>query len=311
MFTKLSGRFKKGLSPSTKLLIVIIPSMIICYLYAYRPLRGLAYAFMEYKPGRSIMECEFVGLKYFRNLLMNPVQRREVWRVLRNTIAMSMIGVITSFLPAFVTVLLNEIKANSYKRLVQTIITIPNFVSWVIVYSAFYNILAPSSGLIARLLNQVGLLEGSFDLMTSADKGWLFMWLLGTWKGVGWGTVIYFAALSSIDTELYDAAAVDGAGRFHKMRYITIPCLMPTYVTLLVMSIGSFLSSDFDRALNFTNAFNRATVETLDLYVYETGLVGFDVSRGTAIGLFKSVVGIILMVFSNQLSKKVRGYTIF
>lgn len=303
--------YKKGLTPSTKLFIAMIPSVIICFLYCYKPLIGLGYAFVEYKPMVSIWESEFVGLKYFEKIFVNPVQRQEVFRVLKNTIVMSIIGISTSFLPLFVTLFLNEIASKRYKKLVQSAITVPHFVSWVIVYAAFYNLFAPSSGLISKLLTQSGMIKGNFELMTSAKYGWLFMWILGQWKGLGWSTIIYLSALSSVDQELYEAAEIDGAGRFQKMRYVSIPFLMPTFITLLIMSIGSFMNSDFDKIFNFANAFNMETVETLDLYVYNIGMVGFQISFGVAVGLAKSVVGLILMFFSNYLSKKVRGYTIF
>jgi len=311
MSIKLSGKNKKGLPASTKLFLPMIPSIIICYLFCYRPLVGLGYAFVDYKPLVSVWDSEFVGLKYFKQLVGNPIQKRELVRVLRNTIAMSIISNLTSFIPIFATLLLNEIRSKKYKKLVQTVITVPNFISWVIVYAAFYNILAPSSGLFSVLLNKWGIIDGSFNLMTDAKYGWLFMWILEVWKGLGWSTIIYFAALSSADPELYEAAEIDGAGRFQKMRYISFPVLLPTYITLLIMGIGSFLSSDFGKVFNFANAFNRSTVETLDLYVYKIGLVGFDFSLGTAVGLAKSIVGLMLMFFSNYLAKKIRGTAIF
>ena len=311
MLIRLRERLKKGLSPSTKLFLVILPSIIACFLYSYRPLVGLGYAFVEYKPRVSMWESEFVGLKYFKMMVMNQLRRRELLMVLRNTLAMNLIGWLTSLLPVITTLFLNEIRSKRYKKLVQSVITIPNFLSWVIIYAAVYNLLAPGSGMISNLLRDWGIIEGNFELMTSPKYGWLFMWILGTWKSMGWNTIIYFSALSSVDQELYEAAEIDGAGRFQKMRYISIPCLMPTYITLLIMSIGSFLGSDFERAFNFVNAFNRSTVETLDLYVYNIGLVGFNISLGTAIGLTKSVLGLILMFFSNYLSKKIRGYAIF
>ena len=311
MYMKIHKKLKNGLSPSVKLFIAMLPSIIICFLYNYKPLAGLGYAFFEYKPKVGLWDSEFVGLKYFEMLISNSIRRRELLMVLRNTIVMSTIGVLTSFLPMFVTLFLNEIRAKGYKRLVQSVITIPNFISWVIIYAAFFNLFSPSEGLVSVLLRNAGIIKGNFELMTSAKYGWFFMWVLGTWKGLGWNTIIYFSALSSVDQELYEAADLDGAGRFQKMYYVSLPFLMPTFITLLIMSIGSFLSSDFDRAFNFTNAFNRETVATLDLYVYEIGMKGLDISLGTAVGLAKSIVGLILLFFSNYLSKKIRGYTIF
>ena len=302
---------KKGLSPSTKLFLAILPSIIVCFLYSYRSFWGLGYAFVDYKLGRNMLECDFVGLKWFKSMFANAVKRREMFRILRNTVAMSTIGLVTSFVPMFVAVLLNEIPSKRCKRVTQSLITIPNFIGWVTVYATFYALLAPGSGIIAGILRNAGLIKGNFELMTSADYGWFFMWILGMWKSVGWSTIIYLSAISSIDQELYEAAEIDGAGRFQKMRYITVPLLMPTFITLVILSVGNFLSSDFDKIFVFSNAFNRSTVETIDLYVYDVGMVNGNYSFSTAVGLMKSIVGLGLMWFANTLSKKIRGQSLF
>ena len=252
-----------------------------------------------------------MGLKYFSSLISNGVKRREMIRILKNTLGMSAIGILTSYLPMFVAIFINEIPFNRYKKLAQTLITIPNFVGWVIVYAAFFNLFAPSGGLVSRLLREWHLIEGNFELMTSAEWGWAFMWILSNWKALGWSSIIYLSAISSIDQELYEAAGIDGAGRFQKMWYITIPSLMPTFVTLLVLSIGSILGSDFEKHLLFSNAFNRSTVETIDLYVYNVGIGTAAYSYTTAVGLLKSIVGLSLMFFANAISKKVRGTSLF
>lgn len=311
MYTRIRKRLKNGISPSMKLFIAILPSIIVCFLYSYRSFWGLGYAFVDFKLGRGLLECDFVGLKWFESMFANAVKRREMFRILKNTVAMSTIGLVTSFIPMFVAVLLNEIPLKRYKKMTQNLITVPNFIGWVTVYAAFYALLAPGSGVIATLLRANGIINGNFELMTSADYGWFFMWVLGTWKGTGWSTIIYLSAISSIDQELYEAAEIDGAGRFQKMRYITIPLLMPTYITLVILSIGSFLGSDFDKIFVFSNSFNRATVETIDLYVYEAGMVNGNYSFSTAVGLLKSVVGLGLMWFANVLSKKIRGQSLF
>ncbi len=311
MYNRIRKRWKKGLSPSTKLFIAILPSVIVCFLYSYRSFWGLGYAFVDFKAGRGLLKSDFVGLKWFKSMFINEIRQRETFRVLRNTIAMSTIGLITSFVPMFVAVLLNEIPSKRYKRITQSLITIPNFIGWVTVYATFYALLAPGSGIIAGILRNAGLINGNFELMTSADYGWFFMWILGMWKSVGWSTIIYLSAISSIDQELYEAAEIDGAGRFQKMRYVTVPLLMPTFITLVILSIGNFLSSDFEKLLVFSNSFNRSTVETIDLYVYEVGMLNGNYSFSTAVGLMKSIVGLGLMWFANMLSKKIRGQSLF
>ena len=309
MFTKFREKFK--LSSSTKMFLVLLPCIVYVFFMSYKPLLGLGYAFVEYKPRVSMWDSKFVGLKYYKMLVQNPLQGREFLYAVRNTLVMSFIGMATSFLPIVVTLFLNEVALKWYKKLVQTIITLPHFLSWVIIYACFYNILAPREGLLSILLNNWGIIEGSFDLLVDAKYGYLLRFLLGNWAGLGWGTIVYFAALSSVDTELYEAAEVDGAGRLQKMWYISVPSLMPTYVTLLILSIGTILNSGTEFPLVFGNSYNRETLTTIDYYVYQFGLQGGNMSLGTAVGLAKSLVGLFLMFFANYLSKKIRGAAIF
>lgn len=309
MFIKLREKFK--LSSSTKMFLVLLPCIVYVFFTSYKPLLGLGYAFVEYKPRVSMWDSEFVGLKYFKMLVQNPIQGREFWYAVRNTLVMSAIGMATSFLPIVVTLFLNEVAVKWYKKLVQTVVTLPHFLSWVIIYACFNNILAPREGLVSILLNNLGIIEGSFDLLVDAKYGYLLKFLMSNWQGLGWGTIVYFAALSSVDTELYEAAAVDGAGRLQKMWYISVPCLMPTYVTLLILSIGTILNAGMEFPLVFGNAFNRETLTTIDYYVYQQGLKNGSISLATAVGLSKSAIGLSLMFFANYLSKKIRGAAIF
>lgn len=307
MIYRLQNRQKKKLSAGTKMFLVLLPSIIYVFMTGYKPLIGLGYAFVEYKPRVSIWESEFVGLKYYKSLINNSIQAREFWFAIRNTLIFAVISISTSYLAMFLTLLLNEIKCKWYRRTVQTIITIPNFLSWVLIYSSMYMILAPNSGLMHDILNKLGIIEGSFDFLVNEKYGYLLRFLMGNWKGLGWGTIVYFAALSSVDTELYEAADIDGAGRFQKMFYVSLPHILPTYITLLIMSIGTILNGGIDFPLVFSNVYNRNTLTNIDYYVYNTGLVSFNIGVGTAVGFAKSVIGVCLMFFANYLSKKIRG----
>ena len=172
-------------------------------------------------------------------------------------------------------------------------------------------LLATDSGIVNHVLRELGLTETGINFLASGKHTWLSMWLYGIWKGLGWSAIVYLSAISSIDQELYEAAVVDGAGRFQKMRYITIPSLMPTFITLLILAIGSFLSNGFDQYYMFQNAFNKDRIEVLDLYVYNKGIVNQNISYTTAVGMLKSLVGLVLLFVSNTLSGKFRENKIF
>ena len=311
MNTKVYAKKPKKKNQGFKLFLGTVPFLVLYFLFSYLPLEGWRYAFYNYKPGYKLSDCEFVGLKHFTNMFANPVMRRETFRVLRNTMAMSLLGVASSWMSMFFAIFLNEIKNIKYKKFVQTVTTIPNFISWVIVYSLATALFATESGVVNTILKDAGIIERGNNILASDDHVWLTMLLLDKWKGLGWMAVIYLSGISSIDQELYEAAAVDGAGRFQKIRHVTIAGLMPTYVTTLIMSIGYFLSNGMGQYYVFQNSFNKSKIEVLDLYVYNLGIGNNNISLSTAVGMWKCVVSLILLFIANGISGKVRESKIF
>lgn len=311
MDTALTRAGKKRLKPGVRLFLGILPFIVAYAVFCYLPLTGWRYAFYDYKPGRQLNDCTFVGLRYFTNMFRNPVSRRELFRVLRNTVVMSSLGYLTSFLPLILAMLLNEVRSKKYRKFVQTVTTIPNFVSWILVFAMATAMFSVESGAVNRMLREWGVIENGLNILGTSDHVWLLMLLLGIWKGLGWDCVIYMAAINGIDQELYEAAAIDGAGRFQKMRYITFPGLLPTYVTLLIIGLGNFLNTGMEQYLVFQNAFNKDKIEVLSLYTYNVGLVGNNISRGTAIGMMQSVVAVLLLSVTNMISGKIRDEKIF
>lgn len=305
---KLKSKIK--VKPGMKLFLATAPFLCLYLLFRYLPIFGWSYAFYDYKPGLDLSDCKFVGFKYFTRMFANPVQRRELVRVLRNTFAMSTIGMLTAFVPVMFAVFLSELRGG-YKRIVQTIVTVPHFVSWVLVYALAFAMFATDSGMVNILLRDLSLVKKGINILGSSEHVWITMWLYSTWKGLGWNSIVYLAAISSIDQELYDAAAVDGAGRFRKMLHITVPGVMPTFVVLLIMSVGHFLDNGVDQSLVFANAFNMEWIETLDLYVYNKGFTGRNISSSTAIGISKSLVGLVLLLVANTISGKIREEKVF
>ena len=290
-----------------QLLWMALPFFVLVIMFNYMPLFGWVYSLFNYKPGIPLFKCDFVGLKYFKLFLTD---RYDMHRVMKNTITFALIGYVISPLPMIFAIMLNEVRCRPYKKFVQTISTMPNFVSWVIVYSIMFSIFS-TDGLLNDWLFSLGLIEKPTNVLADAGAVYWFQTALGQWKSLGWSSIIYLAAISGIDQEMYEAANIDGATRLQSIWYITVPSLMPTFIVLLLLSIGNFVSVGFDQYFVFKNNVNAANIEVLDVYVYRIGLMNTDYSYGVAIGIMKSFVSIVLLFFANSLSKKVRGASIF
>ncbi len=290
-----------------QLLFMALPLMALVILFNYVPLFGWIYSLFDYRPGISLWKCDFVGLEYFKLFLTD---KYDMYRVMKNTIVFALIGYLVSPLPMLFAILLNEVKCAPYKKVVQTISTMPNFVSWVIVYSLMFTIFS-TDGLLNEILMNMGLIERPTNVLADASAVYWFQTLLGQWKNLGWSSIVYLAAISGIDQEMYEAASIDGANRLQSTWHITIPSLMPTYIVLLLLSIGNFVSVGFDQYFVFKNNVTSVNIEVLDVYVYRIGLMNADYSYGVAIGIMKSVVSITLLFIANFISKKVRGNSIF
>lgn len=303
---KRAFQLRKGYRP----FLMSLPFLLATLVFSYIPLFGWSVAFFDYKAGFSLLQCEFVGLKHFVSLFANDVIRRDIIRVLTNTLGMSLIGLATSFLPMMFAVFLSEIRSNLYRRVIQTVTTIPNFISWVLVYSMAYAMFSVSDGFVNHLLMSVGLIDMPINFLASSEHVWVTMWGYGTWKTLGWSAIMYVAAITSIDGELFEAADIDGASRMQRIWYITIPSLLPTFFVLLMLSIANILSNGMDQYFVFQNAMNRSSIEVLDLYVYNKGIAGSSISFSTAAGMLKSLVSLALLFLANSASKWVRGETI-
>lgn len=290
-----------------QLLFMALPLMALVILFNYVPLFGWIYSLFDYRPGIALWKCDFVGLEYFKLFLTD---KYDMYRVMKNTIVFALIGYLVSPLPMLFAILLNEVKCAPYKKVVQTISTMPNFVSWVIVYSLMFTIFS-TDGLLNEILMNMGLIERPTNVLADASAVYWFQTLLGQWKNLGWSSIVYLAAISGIDQEMYEAASIDGANRLQSTWHITIPSLMPTYIVLLLLSIGNFVSVGFDQYFVFKNNVTSVNIEVLDVYVYRIGLMNADYSYGVAIGIMKSVVSITLLFIANFISKKVRGNSIF
>lgn len=289
-----------------KLTLLALPFVVFVFLFSYVPLLGWGLAFFDYKPGLSLDKIKFVGFKYFQLMFF---YKEDILNALLNTLVLSFLSMAVSVLPIVFAILLTELRHSRMRKVIQTVVTLPHFVSWIIVYALCFALFS-SNGMVSQVLMTLGLTNKPLMLMTNASTAWLFMTLLGIWKELGWNSIIYLAAITGIDEEYYDAARVDGAGRFRCIWHITVPGLMPTFIVLLLLKVGNLLSVGFDQYLVFNNAMISSRLEVLDLYTYRIGIGTQDYSFAVAVGIVKSVVSLLMLFSVNALAKRVRGESI-
>jgi putative aldouronate transport system permease protein len=286
--------------------VMIWPGLILVLLFCYGPMVGLIIAFQNFVPTNGLFGSEFVGLKHFRYMYSLP----QTVDVIRNTVFISVMKIVAGLLaPIATALLLNEIRRELFKRTVQTIIYLPHFLSWVILSGILVEVLSPTSGIVNRLLAIVGV-EPIFFL---GDQSWFPFVMVGTdvWKEFGFGTIVYLAALTSINPALYEAAVIDGASRWQQTLYITLPGMAPIIVLMLTLSLGNVLNAGFDQIFNLYNPSVYATGDILDTYVYRLAFVNAQFDVATAVGFFKSVISFTLISISYWLAYRFANYRIF
>ncbi|MBI0048450.1 sugar ABC transporter permease [Bifidobacterium sp. B14384H11] len=301
----ISGKKKHSIN----LFLLTVPFLILVILFSYYPLLGWVYAFYDYQPPIPLSESEFVGFQWFKMIVQNPAQLHTVGQVLINTFVMSGLGILTSFFPLFFAIGLNEIRNKHFKNVIQTLTTLPNFISWVLVYAVAFAMFS-STGMVNELLQNIHLISQPIHFLDSDSGTYFKMLLWSLWKGLGWGSILYLAGISGIDPELYEAAQVDGANRFQQIIHVTVPQLMPTYLVMLMLSVSNFLNNGMDQYFVFQNAFNLKHIQVLDLYVYNVGMGQNSLSLATAISMLKSLVSVVLLFLVNWASKRTRGESI-
>ena len=299
-------RTKLYYSKYWQLYCMILPGIMFFFLFKYVPILGSVIAFQDYNVYKGILGSPFVGLKHFETLFTYP----EFLKILQNTVFISIYQLVFGFpAPIILALLLNEVRKMWFKRSVQTIVYLPHFLSWVIVGGLVINVLSPNYGIINEILEFLGMERIFF--MQQPEFFRSIVVASGIWKEVGWNAIIYLAALASINTEMYEAADVDGAGRFRKMISITLPSLLPTIMILFLLGIGHLLDLGFEQIYMLLNPLVAEKGQIIDTYIYTVGLLGGQYSYTTTIGIFKSVVGLMLIFSFNQISKKLTGETLY
>ncbi|MGQ4677907.1 ABC transporter permease [Paenibacillus polymyxa] len=281
------------------LYLMVLPGLVYFIIFKYFPMGGLVIAFQDYQAFQGITGSPWVGMKHFIRLFTEPT----FFMLLRNTLILFALNIVIFFpLPIILALMLNEVRKVFFKNIIQTIIYIPHFMSWVIIVSISYVFLTVDGGVLNEMIAALGGEKISF--LTSPQ--WLRTVYIGQviWKELGWSTIIYLSAITVVDTQLYEAAEMDGAGRLRKTWHVTLPAIRPVIITLLILKIGSTLDLGFEHMYLLLNSLNREVAEIFDTYIYTAGLKNGQLSFSTTVGLFKGVVGLILIMLSNRLAKK-------
>jgi putative aldouronate transport system permease protein len=280
------------------LYVLLLPGLLFFIVFVYVPLAGSVVAFQDYSPFRGFSGSEWVGLDNFRKLFTD----RDLPRVTINTLVLSSIQIVIAFpIPIILALMLNELRGTVFKRTIQSILYLPHFISWVIIVGIWYQLFG-SRGLVNQMLQQFDV--GSIGFLT--DPGWFRVMFVmqGIWKDSGWGTIIFLAALAGVDNDLYEAAALDGASRWQRLIGVTLPSIMPIVLLVLILRLGNVLDTGFEHIFLLLNSGTEPVAQVLDTFVYTKGIVRGDISFATAVGLVKGLVGLVLVVGANRLTKR-------
>lgn len=285
-----------------QLYLMFIPAAVLLLIFNYYPMYGAVLAFKDFSPRAGIMGSEWVGFENFKTIFADPY----FFRVLGNTLKISLLKFVVGFpVPLILALMLNEVRSSKFKRVVQTVSYLPYFISWVVVSGILIDICSIDGGIINQLIEFCG-----GEPINFFGNGTAFVGLLvvsDIWKGAGWGTIIYFAALSGIDPAIYEAAMIDGANRWQRIRYIILPSLLPAVTVNLLMTCSSFMSAGFDQILNLYNRTLYESADIIDTYIYRIGITDGNYEISTALGLFNSVISITLILLANKFIKKIGG----
>ena len=278
--------------------LIVLPVVVFYILFHYKPMYGLIIAFKNYSPAKGIMGSSWAGFKHFEDFLTNPY----FWRLMRNTLTISLSNLIFSFpAPIILALLLNEIKNKAFLRGSQMIMYIPHFISLVVICGMIINF-TDIDGVINDLLNVFGIERKAY---LNYPQYFVPIYVISDiWQGIGWNSIIYMAALTGIDTSLYEAATIDGAGRWKQTLHVTIPGILPTIIIMLLMRIGNLLSVGYEKVILLYNPLTYETADIISTYVYRKGLLEQNYSFSTAVGLFNSIISFILLIAANTLSKR-------
>ena len=286
---------------------LILPGLIVVFVFSYMPMYGIVLGFKDYKIKSGILFSEWVGLYHFERFFKSPVAGQTIW----NTFFIGISQLLITFpVPIILALLMNELRSTSYRRTIQTIIYLPHFISWVIMYSLLFSLFSITSGLVNKMLMSLG--SQPINLLSDPSKFYGMLYGTSIWKEAGWGTIIYMAAIAGVDQEMYEAAYLDGANRWQQCIHITLPSIAFAITTMLILNVGSVMGANFDQIMNLRTAATQTTVaQVIDTYVYDMGVGKGQYDLSTAIGLFQQIVNCVLLFVSNYVVKRMSGEGFF
>ena len=286
--------------------IMLLPAVVITFIFKYIPFAGITMAFEDYTPLKGLFDQTWGGLDNYRYLFSLPGFGSVIW----NTVFIAVMKMVGNLIfPVLIALLLNEIREKHYKKTVQTVLYLPHFISWAALAGIFIDILSPSGGIVNQLIQALGF-KPVFFLGDSAVFPYT-MAVTDIWKELGWGTIVYLAAITGIDPTYYEAARIDGAGKFKQVLYVTIPGILPMILLMMVLSVGNVLQAGFEQVFNLYSPQVYSTGDIIDTYVYRIGVIEAKFDLATAVGLFKSAISFVLIMVGYKLADKLAGYKVF
>ncbi|WP_328803427.1 ABC transporter permease [Paenibacillus silvestris] len=288
-----------GIARDKFLYVLALPGLLYFLIFKYVPMWGIVIAFQNYSPYQGMSGSPWVGLEHFARFFSNP----DFFTLFRNTLAINVLSLVLFFpLPILLSLMLNEVRHMVYKKIIQSIVYLPHFLSWVIIVGITFLLFSTGDGAINQMLVAMGF--DKVDFLTNKNYFWGMLTAQSIWKDAGWGTIIFLASMASIDPQLYEAAKMDGAGRFRQMWHITLPGIRSVIIILLILRIGHIMDVGFEQVFLMMNGAVSEVADVFDTYVYRLGVKQGQFSYSTAVGLFKSVVGLLLVIGANKLAKK-------
>nr|WP_256223876.1 ABC transporter permease subunit [Paenibacillus sp. 1_12] len=282
------------------LYMLILPGVVFFIIFKYFPMWGIIIAFQEYSPYAGVWNSEWVGLEHFIRFFSNP----DFILLFRNTMVISLLNLVFFFpLPIVLSLLLNEVNNKFFKSVIQSIVYLPHFLSWVIIVGISFLLLSQSSGIVNMMIASIGLPK--YDFLTNTDTFWGMLVLQNIWKETGWGTIIILAAITAVDPQLYEAAKIDGANRWLQAWHVTLPGIRSVILILLILRLGHIMDVGFEQVFLMNNGAVAQYADVFETYVYRNGIQSGQFSYSTAVGLFKSLVGLVLVIVANKLAKKI------
>mgnify|MGYP000513307000 CR=1 FL=1 len=298
---KTKTTWKQAFKRDWQLYLLLLFPLIMVFVFSYAAYPGLRMAFMDYKPAKGYEGSEWVGFGIFAKIFKDA----DFTRALRNSIVFNLADLLVGFpMPIILALILNELRYPRFKKVSQTILYLPHFLSWAIIGSVALTMFKPSSGLVNVALMNTGMIQEGIPFLNEKWHWAVTYLLIGVWQGMGWGTILYLAAITGINGELYEAAMIDGANRWKRMWHITLPGIKSTVVTLLIMNLGRVMGSNLERLTAFSNTQVKEFQYQLAVYIYNKGIGNGKFSMSTAVGLFQSLVGLMLVIISDRIAKK-------